>query len=279
MPTDRIEAVYAAAKQQYADHGVDTGAALAALAQVPVSLHCWQGDDVGGFENFGESLGGGIAATGNYPGRARTPDELQVGRRQGAVAHPRHAPLQSARLLRRLRRQARRPRRDWTGAFRRMDRLGEVAGDRPRLQPDVLLASQGSRQLHAGTPGRRRPQVLDTSRDRVPSRRRRDGRGARHAMRDEPLDPGRHEGHAGRSPASPRASDRVAGRNLPESRRSRAQPRRARRQAVRPRHRELHGRLARVLFRLRGCPASCSTRSTRATITRRRPSPTRSAPC
>ena len=48
-----------------------------ALAQVPVSLHCWQGDDVGGFENFGESLGGGIAATGNYPGRARTPDELR----------------------------------------------------------------------------------------------------------------------------------------------------------------------------------------------------------
>ena len=75
-----------------------------------------------------------------------------------------------------------------------------------------------------------------------------------------------------------RASDRVAGRNLPESRRSRAQSRRARRQAVRPRHRELHGRLARVLFRLRGCPASCSTRSIRATITRRRPSPTRSAP-
>jgi L-rhamnose isomerase len=78
MPTDRIEAMYAAAKQQYADHGVDTGAALAALAQVPVSLHCWQGDDVGGFENFGESLGGGIAATGNYPGRARTPDELRL---------------------------------------------------------------------------------------------------------------------------------------------------------------------------------------------------------
>ena len=52
-------------------------AALAALARVPVSLHCWQGDDVGGFENFGESLGGGIAATGNYPGTARTPDELR----------------------------------------------------------------------------------------------------------------------------------------------------------------------------------------------------------
>ena len=202
MPTDRIEAAYAAARQQYADHGVDTDAALAALAQVPVSLHCWQGDDVGGFENFGESLGGGIAATGNYPGRARTPDELRSDAATGAVTHPRHAPIQPARLLRGLRRQARRPRRDWPGALRRLDRLGEVARDRPRLQPDVLLAPQGGRQLHAGAPGRRSPDVLDPPRDRVPSHRRRDGRGARHAVRDEPLDPGRHEGHAGRSPAA-----------------------------------------------------------------------------
>jgi L-rhamnose isomerase len=78
MPTDRIEARYALARQQYADQGVDTGAALAALTQVPVSLHCWQGDDVCGFESFAETLGGGIAATGNYPGRARTPDELRA---------------------------------------------------------------------------------------------------------------------------------------------------------------------------------------------------------
>ena len=78
MTTDRIEAAYAVARQQYADQGVETGAALDALSRVPVSLHCWQGDDVLGFESFGESLGGGIAATGNYPGRARTPDELRA---------------------------------------------------------------------------------------------------------------------------------------------------------------------------------------------------------
>jgi L-rhamnose isomerase len=78
MPRDRIEAAYTAARQHYADQGVDTEAALIALAQVPISLHCWQGDDVGGFESFGETLGGGIAATGNYPGRARTPDELRA---------------------------------------------------------------------------------------------------------------------------------------------------------------------------------------------------------
>ena len=46
--------------------------------EVPISLHCWQGDDVGGFENVGEALGGGLAVTGNYPGRARTPDELRA---------------------------------------------------------------------------------------------------------------------------------------------------------------------------------------------------------
>jgi L-rhamnose isomerase len=78
MATDRIEAAYALARQQYADHGVDTGAAFTRLAQVPISLHCWQGDDVGGFENVGQTLGGGIAATGNYPGRARSPEELRA---------------------------------------------------------------------------------------------------------------------------------------------------------------------------------------------------------
>ena len=58
--------------------GVDTEAAMARLATIPISLHCWQGDDVGGFENTGEGLSGGIAVTGNYPGRARTPDELRA---------------------------------------------------------------------------------------------------------------------------------------------------------------------------------------------------------
>ncbi|MEO7272865.1 MAG: L-rhamnose isomerase, partial [Vicinamibacterales bacterium] len=77
MASDRIAARYESARQQYADLGVDTDAALARLGEVPISLHCWQGDDVLGFENVGESLGGGIAATGHYPGRARTPDELR----------------------------------------------------------------------------------------------------------------------------------------------------------------------------------------------------------
>ena len=71
-------AAYRLAHERYATLGVDVDHALRALAKIPVSLHCWQGDDVGGFENFGNALGGGIAVTGNHPGKARTPDELRA---------------------------------------------------------------------------------------------------------------------------------------------------------------------------------------------------------
>jgi L-rhamnose isomerase len=73
----RTERAFALAKEQYAELGVDVEAALAKLATVPISLHCWQGDDVGGFESSGEAIGGGLAVTGSYPGKARTPDELR----------------------------------------------------------------------------------------------------------------------------------------------------------------------------------------------------------
>lgn len=66
---------YNEAMEKYAELGVDTQAALRALEDVPVSLHCWQGDDVNGFDNDG-ALTGGIQTTGDYPGRARTPREL-----------------------------------------------------------------------------------------------------------------------------------------------------------------------------------------------------------
>ena len=71
-------AAYRLAHERYATLGVDVDRALRALAKIPVSLHCWQGDDVGGFENVGNALGGGIAVTGNHPGKARTPDELRA---------------------------------------------------------------------------------------------------------------------------------------------------------------------------------------------------------
>ncbi len=79
MPRSRkIEAAYTLARERYARLGVNTDTALKRLAKIPLSLHCWQGDDVGGFENFGGALGGGLVATGNYPGKARTPDELRA---------------------------------------------------------------------------------------------------------------------------------------------------------------------------------------------------------
>jgi L-rhamnose isomerase len=73
-----IEKSYQLAAERYSEVGVDADKALRWLASVPVSLHCWQGDDVGGFEKLGTGLGGGLAATGNYPGKARTPAELRA---------------------------------------------------------------------------------------------------------------------------------------------------------------------------------------------------------
>jgi L-rhamnose isomerase len=69
---------YDFARERYAALGVDTEAALTRLRQVAISLHCWQGDDVIGFENPDGELTGGIAATGNYPGKARSADELRA---------------------------------------------------------------------------------------------------------------------------------------------------------------------------------------------------------
>ena len=70
---------YEAAKKRYAERGVDTDAAINTLKSVPVSLHCWQGDDVRGFDGDPNApLTGGIQTTGNYPGRARTPEELMA---------------------------------------------------------------------------------------------------------------------------------------------------------------------------------------------------------
>ncbi|MBQ3453525.1 MAG: L-rhamnose isomerase, partial [Thermoguttaceae bacterium] len=64
---NKIEKAYALAKEQYAALGVDTDAALRKLATVKISLHCWQGDDVRGFESGDGLTDGGILATGNYP--------------------------------------------------------------------------------------------------------------------------------------------------------------------------------------------------------------------
>lgn len=68
---------YEQAQSRYAELGVDTEAALAKIASIPVSINCWQADDVGGLEGAGEITGGGILATGNFPGKARNADEIR----------------------------------------------------------------------------------------------------------------------------------------------------------------------------------------------------------
>ena len=78
MTHNNIEQAFVLARERYAALGVDVDHALKTLATIPVSLHCWQGDDVGGFENAGGALGNGLAVTGNYPGKARTPEELRA---------------------------------------------------------------------------------------------------------------------------------------------------------------------------------------------------------
>lgn len=77
MKKQTIEQAYAMAKERYADLGVDTDAALAKLQNISLSLHCWQADDVTGFESPDAQLSGGIQATGNYPGKARNIEELR----------------------------------------------------------------------------------------------------------------------------------------------------------------------------------------------------------
>ncbi len=78
MIDKNVEQAYAIAKEQYAAMGVDADAAMKKLAAIPVSMHCWQGDDVGGFERANMELSGGIQATGNYPGKARTIEQLRA---------------------------------------------------------------------------------------------------------------------------------------------------------------------------------------------------------
>jgi L-rhamnose isomerase len=73
-----VTRAYELAQERFQAAGVNTEQALKKLSAIPISLHCWQGDDVGGFETSATALGGGLVATGNYPGKARTPQELRA---------------------------------------------------------------------------------------------------------------------------------------------------------------------------------------------------------
>ena len=90
MKSKSIAQAYKLARERYAALGVDTDRALANLARIPISMHCWQGDDVGGFDGTGGTLGDGIAVTGNYLGRARTAgqrDSAERGRENDVGLH------------------------------------------------------------------------------------------------------------------------------------------------------------------------------------------------
>ena len=78
MKKELIEKSYQLAKEQYAALGVDTDKVISELNNINISLHCWQTDDVGGFEKAGSVLGGGgIQATGNFPGKAKTIEQMR----------------------------------------------------------------------------------------------------------------------------------------------------------------------------------------------------------
>ena len=87
--------MYDLAREEYAALGIDTEAVMEKLAAKPISVHCWQGDDVKGFDQENASLSGGIQTTGNYPGRARTPEELMAASRPRATTLAALAPSRS----------------------------------------------------------------------------------------------------------------------------------------------------------------------------------------
>jgi L-rhamnose isomerase len=91
---------YEAAKERYAAYGVNTEKALKALENVKISMHCWQGDDVKGFLFRSNALTGGIQATGNYPGAARTPAELRQDMQEALSLIPGKTQNKSSRDLR-----------------------------------------------------------------------------------------------------------------------------------------------------------------------------------
>ena len=204
-----VEQAYRLAAERYQEFGVDTEAALARLKTIPVSLHCWQGDDVRGFEQFGGELTGGIAATGNYPGAARTPDELRADATKALSLIPgRH--------------------RFNLHAF-----YGEFGGarvDRDEIRPEHFAGwIDWAKSLGIGLDFNptyfSHPNAADNFtlshpddgirafwvRHGIACREDRRGHGprARQDLRHQLLDSRRHEGHAGRSEGAARAADRA----------------------------------------------------------------------
>ena len=158
-------------------------------------------------------IGGGLAVTGNYPGKARTADELRgdavkalslVPGRHRFNLHAMYAETGGKRV----------DATSWPRSISPLDRLVQGTKAGHGLQSDLLCPSQGGRRHDAVARRRGHPQVLDRARHRLPQDRRGDRRGPRQSMRHQRLDSRRHEGLADRPRGTAAAPDRVAGRSI-----------------------------------------------------------------
>ena len=275
-----LDAAYRMAADRYAERCVDTEAALARLATIPISLHCWQGDDVGGFENVGNGLGGGLAATGQLSGQgpnARRASRATRRRRSRCIPGRHRLNLHAiygefgGRIVD----------RDAIGPehFAALDRLGQESGIGLDFNPTFFshpLAADNFTLAHRDSSVRAFWIDHGIACRRIGGR---DGQGARHAVRDECLDSRRLQGHAGRSARPARAAD--------SSRSTRCSPNRSI-----PKYNldAVEGKLFGIgvesyivgshefYLGYAQSPAASCCASTPATSIRRRRSPTRSAP-
>ena len=275
-----IRDTYALARERYASLGVDTDAALRSWQASPISLHCWQGDDVGGFETPAASWAADWPPPATTPARPARADELRADLDKAFSLIPGRHRLNLHAIYAETGGRAVDRNEMRAGALRRLDRLGEGAW------------ASGWTSTRRSSPIPRRPTA---SRCRTPTRAsagsgsstaspaarsaRVIGRDAGHALRHQRLDPRRLQGHARRPQGAARCWLEVAGRDLRRAARPTLQPRRGRGQALRHRLGELRRRLARVLPGLRRANRKLLCLDSGPLPSRPRPSPTRSRPC
>ena len=144
----QIEQAYKLAGERYAELGVDTDKAMDRLSRIAISLHCWQGDDVGGFESAEGLSGGGIMATGAYPGKARTADELRADVEKTLSLIPGKHRLNLHAMYAETRGKVDRNELE-PKHFAKLGPVGQGQRAGHGLQRHVLLPSQGRRRLHA----------------------------------------------------------------------------------------------------------------------------------
>ena len=165
-----IRQAYEAAVERYAAVGVDAREAMDKLQKISLSMHCWQADDVSGFENQGGLLTGGIQVTGNYPGRARTIDEVRADVLKAASLIAGKHRLNLHEIY-----------GDFQG--RKVERERDEAG----FQQHFFFASE-ERRPDVGESRRCDPQFLDRTYETLPLDQRGDGQIPGRSLYYEPVD-------------------------------------------------------------------------------------------